>query len=98
VIACKYCLLPGGAGVSMAKGVFKSDDELFDHIEEEHDLIIRRKDETAEEAKARVEAKNPRIGGPDCRCPDCLGNKVPGVRLALDLMESVASRRSMDGQ
>ena len=47
------------------------DDELHEHIEMEHDIALRREGETDQEAQARVLAKNPRMGGPDCRCPDC---------------------------
>jgi hypothetical protein len=52
--------------------LFETDEELFDHIEMEHDIPVRREGETAEEAMKRFKAKNTRAGGPDCQCPACL--------------------------
>ena len=74
MIGCPYCLLPGGRGWRMAgkQGLFDTDEEFIEHIEMEHDLAVRREDETEEQALARVKAKNPRIGTKDCRCPSCM--------------------------
>ena len=74
MIACKLCLVSGESGVSFAKGnIFKTDEELFDHIEMVHDVgPVVREGETEEQATARFKAKNTRAGGPNCRCPRCL--------------------------
>ena len=46
-------------------------DLLLAHIELDHDVPVERAGETAEQALARVKTLNPRIGGPECRCPEC---------------------------
>ena len=73
-IGCTFCLLPGGPGIGPTKGgVFDEEDEFFDHVEMKHDIPVRRPGESQEEARDRVLAKNPRIGGPECKCPSCSG-------------------------
>lgn len=75
--ACKFCLMPGGMGISFAKGnIFETDEELFDHIEDEHDIAVQREGETKEEAQARFDAKNSRAGTDECRCPECVARRA----------------------
>ena len=70
---CVYCILYGDSHGGGAKVLpFENDsEEFFNHIEMEHDIPVRRIDETKEEASARVKAKNPRMGSPNCQCPAC---------------------------
>jgi hypothetical protein len=76
-IACKFCLLPGGQGVSFSKGnIFETQEELNDHIENEHDIAVQREDESMEEAQKRFEAKNKRAGTDECRCPSCVARRA----------------------
>lgn len=61
---CPYCfkILP-----------FENDSgEWLNHLEMEHDLVVRRKGETKEEATERVKKKNLRMGTEDCQCPRCV--------------------------
>ena len=52
-------------------------EEWFNHLEMEHDLVVRREGETEEEARKRVKAKNPRLGTENCQCPTCVRNRKP---------------------
>lgn len=74
MITCKYCVATKGLTMS-SDHIFKTDEELFNHIEMEHDIPVKRKGETEEECMVRFKAKNSRAGGPDCQCPDCLAKK-----------------------
>lgn len=87
---CPYCLLPGGKGIGPSiGGIFETDEEFIEHLEMEHDLVVRRPGETAKEAWARVKAKNPRIGTENCQCPSCLAKKRPSVAMALKMMNKM---------
>lgn len=89
-IGCPYCLLPGGKGIGPSiGGIFETDEDFANHLESEHDLVVRREGETDEQAWARVKAKNQRIGTEDCRCPACLAKKRTDVAFTLKLMEKL---------
>lgn len=93
MIGCRYCLLPGAKGIGpRIGGIFEIDEEFFNHMEDEHDLVIRRHGETEEEAKVRVKAKNPRMGTENCRCPACLAQRRSGVAGALQLMNKLRNK------
>lgn len=79
-IACKYCIATKGLRLD-SDHLFETEEELFNHIEMEHDMPVVREGETEEEALARFKAKNPRAGGPDCQCPACLHKR--GARRAV---------------
>ena len=68
MIACKYCVMEEGITVG---DCFQTEEELAEHLEMEHDIVVRRPGETEEEARERAKAKNPRIGTDNCRCPVC---------------------------
>lgn len=79
--ACTYCIASKGLTLK-SDHLFETDEEFFDHIEMVHDLPVRREGETNGQAMARVKAKNPRLGGPDCQCPNCLhkrGNPLADI-------------------
>jgi len=80
-IACKYCIATKGLRLD-SLWVFETEEELYNHIEMEHDIPVARKGETEEETMVRFQDKNPRAGGPDCRCPACMA-KRGDARLAL---------------
>jgi hypothetical protein len=67
-VLCKLCTVEGN---TIFANALAGDDELYEHIEMVHDVPVRREGETDQKAMARVRAKNPRMGGPDCRCVDC---------------------------
>lgn len=74
MICCKYCILTKGlrgSEIKEGKKCFGTEEELFNHIEMEHDLVINRGKETEKEAFERVKKKNPRIGTENCQCPAC---------------------------
>jgi len=86
MITCKYCTMTKGLTMD-SDHIFKTDEELFNHIEMEHDIPVRREGETEEACMVRFKAKNPRAGGPDCQCPDCLvkkGNYLAGAYRLMD--------------
>jgi len=80
-IACLYCIASKGirgSGENLVDGkqaIFDKDEDYYNHLEMEHDLVIRREYETADEATKRVYAKNSRIGTENCQCPSCKNNR-----------------------
>lgn len=69
--------MSGESGISFAKGnIFKNEEDYANHIEEVHDMPVRRKGETKEECQQRFKAKNKRAGTENCRCPACLGKEA----------------------
>lgn len=79
---CRYCILEKGvSGLELSDWPDINDEEAqFEHFEMEHDIPVIREDEDREQAFARVEAANPRMGGPDCRCPACKRRRESVIR------------------
>ncbi|HDH45184.1 MAG TPA: hypothetical protein ENG66_07380 [Thermococcus sp.] len=79
MIVCPYCVAEKGLNIERDKGkhLFETEEEFFDHLEMVHDLVVRRKGETDEQARKRVEEKQKkvfgyvRIGSENCQCPSC---------------------------
>lgn len=69
--ACKFCILTRGIRGSEIASLPETEEELLQHIEREHHVPVRRKNETLEECKERFQRENPEAGGPNCKCPDC---------------------------
>lgn len=89
MITCKYCVATKGLTMS-SDHIFKTDEELFNHIEMVHDIPVRRKGETEEACMVRFKDKNSRAGGPDCQCPDCLakrGSHLAGIYKLISLVD-----------
>jgi hypothetical protein len=79
-LLCALCtLIDPESGWMKTKYVFYNYDDLFDHLEQVHDLIVVRAGETEKEAEARVKAKNPRMGSAACRCPSCEIKRKTGI-------------------
>lgn len=86
-IACTFCIASRGikgTGNTLdgkTRAVFDTEEEYFDHLEMEHDLVVRREGETEEEARKRVEDKQRkafgfvRLGSEKCNCPACRGRR-----------------------
>lgn len=77
-LACKYCILAHGLKGSEISSLPQTDEELYQHIEREHHIPVRRENETPEECLARFKRENPGAGGPNCKCPSC-GNSRKDV-------------------
>lgn len=66
---------------------FKTEEELFNHVEEIHDTVISRIGETPQQAHERVLMKNPRIDTDQCRCPRCkMKNGDPREVIAAEML------------
>ena len=76
-IACKYCILEKGLRGSDIDSLPFSDEMFFDHLEREHHIPVRRKGETKPDAMARFQKENPEAGGPRCKCPTCVADRLP---------------------
>ena len=70
-IACKYCIATKGLKGSDVDKLPKTEEELFQHIERDHHIPVKRENETKEETLARFQRENPEAGGPNCRCLFC---------------------------
>ena len=70
-LACKYCILTKGLRGSDISKCPQNEEELAQHIESEHHIPVRRKNETAAECNERFQRENPEAGGENCKCPRC---------------------------
>ena len=70
---CKYCLFEKRTLVEKVSW-FHSLEELMNHLEVEHDLVIPRNGENEDQAWERITVKGTRIGTPQCQCPMCKWN------------------------
>jgi hypothetical protein len=57
--ACKLCIAIKGLRGSDVNSLPKTEDELADHLESEHEIIVRRPDELQEQAITRYYKKFP---------------------------------------
>ena len=76
-IVCKYCIMQVGLkGSDLANWPDKADPNaeewLYNHIESEHHIPVRREDETIRETKIRFGRAFPEAGGVNCKCPSCV--------------------------
>jgi hypothetical protein len=58
-LACKICILKKGLSGSEVSSLPKTDEELYEHLESEHQLIVLREGEDREAAKKRYYEKYP---------------------------------------
>lgn len=77
MITCRICVAQRGLKLDGSRApLFDTDEEFMDHLEMAHGLIVPRDDETIEEATARVTARIPGYGTPDCQCEMCKGGGI----------------------
>jgi len=70
--ACKICVAMHGLKGSEIGTLPKTQEELWDHIEKEHHIPVRRPGETELQCKERFYAANPEARSPKtCKCPEC---------------------------
>lgn len=78
--ACRYCIMTKGLQGSEISALPQTQDELVTHIECEHHIPVRRKGETADQARERLwsaypEARDLRT----CKCPACVRDRDQGI-------------------
>lgn len=85
-IVCKICIEERGLiGSELEERGFNTNEELIQHIEKEHNIPVRRPNETEDEAIARVKKMYPEAGNIDtCKCPQCRAKRM------LENMDNVA--------
>lgn len=59
--ACKLCIISKGITI---RDTFATEDELFDHLESEHHMVVPREGETQQDADRRI------LAG-DTACAEC---------------------------
>ena len=70
---CKLCTAKYGFSPARDKDrIFKTDEELFNHMEEWHGQIVVREGETEEEARERCAKKGIVEDMDKCQCRDCM--------------------------
>lgn len=67
-LACKYCIAAKGLKGSEISSLPKNEEELADHIEREHHVIVIRKDETEDQATERFKIRYPETAN----CRECI--------------------------
>jgi hypothetical protein len=71
-LACRICVSTKGLKGSEIDSLPKIEEELWEHIEREHHITVRRPGETNEQARERFLAQYPEALDPrTCKCPDC---------------------------
>ena len=72
-IACKYCIALKGLTAEDIKNLPKTENDLYDHIEDEHHIPTMREGESDREAFDRFRKSHPDAGSKRCKCPTCTG-------------------------
>jgi hypothetical protein len=71
-LACRFCIMTRGLKGSEIASLPRTDEQLFEHIEREHHIPVRREGETPEQCRERFYRENPEAADPaTCRCPAC---------------------------
>ena len=67
---CKYCIMESGIkGSELEEKHLETDEDLFDHIESEHHIAVRRENETEEECMKRFYKQYPEAENREtCKC------------------------------
>lgn len=73
MIACKLCVMTKGLRmVDPDRPLFETDEALFDHMEAEHHVVVRREGESQEDADRRVLT----TGNPCPQCREKIGQRL----------------------
>lgn len=70
-IACKICVARYGLRGSEIGDLPKTQEELAEHLENEHGMVVIREGETRQQADARCTAKGIVPDQTKCQCADC---------------------------
>lgn len=74
--ACKICLLNKGLSGADIHTLPRSEEELFEHLEQDHHMPVARDGETRDEAVARFLKKFPEA----VTCEDCIRRGAPWTK------------------
>jgi len=69
--ACTLCLASQGLKGTDIDSLPQTYEELYDHLERDHHIPVRRENETRQQCLDRFRKQNPEAGGPNCKCPVC---------------------------
>lgn len=74
---CRYCIMfEGVLGSEMEKWPDLNDSNadtlIAEHLESHHHIPVRRDGESEDDAQQRMIQMYPDIGGPNCKCPECV--------------------------
>jgi len=75
-IACKLCIMDRGLRPTDITGAFKTEEELWEHMEYYHHCVVKREGESQEEAIARFIKNHPQA----LNCPECIARGAPWTR------------------
>ena len=70
-MVCKICVSQKGYRLANKESSFGVDNELYDHVENEHGIPVRRDGETRKQAKKRCREKGITNNKDTCQCGDC---------------------------
>jgi len=88
---CPYCIATKGIkGSDLIKGGEKDlddDEKFFRHIEDEHNILVRREGETEEQTMGRFYQEHPEAKDPaTCKCPECKAKRGDGREMLVSLI------------
>lgn len=80
---CPYCVATKGTkGTDLVKGGKKDlddDEKFFRHLEDEHNIPVRREGETEEQTMERFYRDHPEAkDSTTCKCPECKAKRGDG--------------------
>jgi len=82
--ACVKCISQFGFKLADKNKTFETDDELADHMENVHGIVVIRKGETGEQAEKRCATKGIVPDRDICQCEECkiLRGESSSIRVA----------------
>jgi len=86
---CRYCIATKGIkGTDLVKGGEKDlddDETFFRHLEDEHNIPVRREGETEGQAQERFIREHPKAKNPTtCKCPECKAKRGDGREMLVN--------------
>lgn len=81
---CQRCIAQFGFKLSDKNKTFGTDEELYEHVENVHGVIVIRDGETEEKAKERCAQKGILLDRTKCACEECkiLRGEQSSIRVA----------------
>ena len=68
---CLICIAKFGFNLVDREKIMETDEDLYEHLENFHGLVVVREDETKDEAEKRCDEKGLSADRSRCRCEEC---------------------------
>lgn len=85
MITCKFCVAKHGFKLSDKDRIFQTDEQLYEHLENQHGVPVMRKGETSDQAIARCAKKGIVKDKNKCKCGDCKEERGKKIKEAVTI-------------